>query len=281
MGSRAIFHDGWKATTDHVADYGVERQHLTGSSDFRADRWSLFDLDTDFSEARDLADKHPVRLREMTELWWHEAGRNQVLPLMDDRADRTTAIDPPAYRVASEFVLTQDDIAAGAVHLPASFPAGFRLDIRLTVPEGIPAAGVITCYTNDVGGWACYVLDGHMHFTFHFGQSPTRLVSRSTIQPGTHDVRITSALSAADDATSVTINGARVCTGPGITATNMLPGPLRPGTLMVGRGQGLPVCSDYQPPFPFTGHIDGLTLTILARPTTITRKTIEAILDEE
>ena len=60
LGSRSMVADGWKATTDHVSQ-GVsdEEELLEGSRDFRLDRWSLFKLDEDFSEAHDLADRHP------------------------------------------------------------------------------------------------------------------------------------------------------------------------------------------------------------------------------
>ena len=83
FGSRAIYHDGWKAVTDHVANQFDERSHLVGSLDFDTDRWSLFHLAEDFSESRDLADEHPERVRRLEELWWAEAGRNQVLPLFE------------------------------------------------------------------------------------------------------------------------------------------------------------------------------------------------------
>ena len=78
-----IYEDGWKAVTDHVANQFDERAHLVGSFDFDTDRWSLFHLAEDFSEARDLADEHPERVRRMEGLWWAEAGRNQVLPLFE------------------------------------------------------------------------------------------------------------------------------------------------------------------------------------------------------
>ena len=54
-----------------------------GSHDFDDDHWALFDLDDDFAEARDVAAEHPDGVRRLVELWWAEAGRNQVLPLED------------------------------------------------------------------------------------------------------------------------------------------------------------------------------------------------------
>ena len=56
LGSRSIVHDGWKATTDHVSQGVVDEERLLeGSRDFATDRWQLFRLDDDFSEARDVA----------------------------------------------------------------------------------------------------------------------------------------------------------------------------------------------------------------------------------
>src|SRR6185295_18031931 len=55
LGSRAIYHDGWKATTDHIGkQLTVEQEALEGSLDFAEDHWALFDLTTDFSESTDV-----------------------------------------------------------------------------------------------------------------------------------------------------------------------------------------------------------------------------------
>ena len=55
-GSRAMYHDGWKAVTDHVNQLtAAEREQITGSHDFATDTWALFDTRTDPTESRDLA----------------------------------------------------------------------------------------------------------------------------------------------------------------------------------------------------------------------------------
>ena len=52
MGSRSIYHEGWKATTDHISTGVLDEEELAiGSRDFDEDRWELFDLTVDFSEA--------------------------------------------------------------------------------------------------------------------------------------------------------------------------------------------------------------------------------------
>jgi len=80
-GSRSIYADGLKATTNHIA---LHDTFTDGSKDFSADVWSLSDLRSDFSEARDLAADEPARLSALVEAWELEAERFRVLPLNDD-----------------------------------------------------------------------------------------------------------------------------------------------------------------------------------------------------
>jgi arylsulfatase len=71
-GSRSIYHNGWKAIGIH-----------TPGTDFERDRWELYHVDEDFSESQDLASRYPERLEDLKRLWWEEAARNGVLPLLE------------------------------------------------------------------------------------------------------------------------------------------------------------------------------------------------------
>ena len=92
LGSRAIIAGEWKATTDHVSQGVLDEENLMeGSRSFTDDRWSLFHLEDDFSEATDVADANPDVLRQLQELWFAEAGRHGVLPISDSLTDRLGA----------------------------------------------------------------------------------------------------------------------------------------------------------------------------------------------
>ena len=141
MGSRGIYHDGWKAVTDHVANQFGERDHVVGSYDFDTDRWSLFRLDEDFSESTDVAGEHPDVVSRLEGLWWAEAGRNQVLPLFEFPASMAHMhpgeFPPPdaaTYRPGGAPVpLPQQPAALG----------GFELTAYVDVPAG-GAEGIVT-----------------------------------------------------------------------------------------------------------------------------------------
>jgi len=64
--------------SDHITQY-YESGNVNGS--FDDDIWELYHLANDFSECPDVANKFPDKLKELQELWWSEAERNQVLPL--------------------------------------------------------------------------------------------------------------------------------------------------------------------------------------------------------
>ncbi|GAA3097902.1 hypothetical protein GCM10020254_49100 [Streptomyces goshikiensis] len=77
LGTRGIWHQGWKAVTTHPA--------ISGWSDFHKDTWELYHTDTDRAELTDLAGQEPERLQQLIGLWFYEAGVNQAFPL-DDRS---------------------------------------------------------------------------------------------------------------------------------------------------------------------------------------------------
>src|SRR4030095_9748729 len=85
-GTRGIWHKGWKAAAEHAP-------MPSNQGNFDKDRWQLFHTDVDRSEANDLAEKQPEKLKELKELWLKEAKKNNVLPLNDVDAARIHEID--------------------------------------------------------------------------------------------------------------------------------------------------------------------------------------------
>ena len=75
LGSRAVWHKGWKAVSVHPT--------IAGWGRFDEDRWELYDTQNDPTEAHDLAPEHPVKVQEMINHWFHLAGMYNGLPLLD------------------------------------------------------------------------------------------------------------------------------------------------------------------------------------------------------
>ena len=256
MGSRGIYHDGWKAVTDHVANQFGERDHVAGSYDFDTDRWSLFHLDEDFSESTDLADEHPDAVRRLEGLWWAEAGRNQVLPLFefpDSMAHMHPGEFPPpevaTYRPGG-----------GPVPIPQqpSGLGGFELTAYVDVPDG-GAEGIVTALGDRHGGWACYLLDGRLVATFALLDGAVRVAAEEPVPPGAHVLGLRYEPGAAARIV-LSVDEADVAQAP-LPGLMFFPNLTTAGAgLLVGRDRGVSVSHDYRPPFAFTGGLDRVEL---------------------
>lgn len=256
MGSRGIYHDGWKAVTDHVANQFGERDHLVGSHDFSTDRWSLFHLDEDFSEAHDLADSEPGRARLLEELWWAEAGRNQVLPLFEFPASMAH-MHPGERTPPSSAVYTPGGGPIAMASLPPTM-GGFTLTASVVVPDG-SASGVLTAVGDHHGGWGFYVLDGRPVAAFALLGSSARVAAPDPLAPGAHELvlRYEPGRSAR---VVIVVDGAEVAEAP-LPGMLFFPNLTTAGAgMLVGRDRGLPLTDDYRPPFPFTGTLERVEL---------------------
>ena len=87
-GSRAIYKDGWWACAKldklpwDFSPSTLQKFGPGGTWDPGQDMWQLYYLPDDFSQAHDVAAENPEKLAELKELFWQEAERNRVLPLL-------------------------------------------------------------------------------------------------------------------------------------------------------------------------------------------------------
>jgi len=272
LGSRSIFHDGWKATTNHIST-GVldEEERATGSRHFADDRWELFNLGDDFSEAIDRADDEPERVIALQELWASEAERNQVLPISDGMLDRFSGFIPPAYPAGATQTFRP---GGGPVH-DESVPllwGGFQMTAEV---ESTPnTTGVVFALGDWFGGFALYFNDGTVHFTFARSADVLELSGPAPLG-GSHHFVISYALGDANapGRMALHVDGTLVDETP---VEGMLPMALQHGGtgLRLSFDSGFPVSTRYVPPAPFTGTLHSVTI---ATPAALTPDPAEEI----
>src|SRR5262249_1106893 len=84
FGNRGVYHDGWLAWPRH----GLPWVTTGRTREFDKDTWELYHVEKDFSQADNLAARHPERLRALQELFVKEARKYDVLPLDDRTSER-------------------------------------------------------------------------------------------------------------------------------------------------------------------------------------------------
>jgi arylsulfatase A-like enzyme len=188
LGSRAIYHQGWKAVTFHALG-NMYDDGLDANAPFDDDIWELYNVANDLSETEDLAAKEPERLAAMVELWWEEARRNDVLPL-DNRPLEAILHPRPRRRGARRRYVYRPFGApvpeASAVHLPnREHTITAAVDIAT---EGI-SEGILLAMGSALGGFSFYLRDGRLRYVHNLYSKERHVIGSSeTVAPGTHEL---------------------------------------------------------------------------------------------
>lgn len=253
IGHRAIYHNGWKAVAYH------ER-----GTDFEADKWELYHVDEDFAESNDLAAKEPVKLQELVERWWAEAGKYNVLPL-DDRGTART-LDQPRYNRPLTTVTYHVDMIA----VPRANTLNFRdRSYSITADVEIPPAGaegVLLSLGGRFAGFALFAKDNHLHYAYNFfGLERSAVASSDPLPRGPATLRVDFNRTGENQGTAVLSIGDKQVGQVAVPHTVPLTFGLAEG-LTVGRDPSTPVSESYKSPFPFTGKLNKVVMTLKEAP---------------
>ncbi len=183
FGNRAIYHDGWVAGCLH----GKVPWVTAGSVGFDSDRWELYNIEADFSQANDLAASEPGRLRELQERFAAEAARFNVLPLDDRFAERADpALKPSHLKGRTRFVYPSGTVRVPERSSPYTKNLHHTLAAEVIIPDG-GAEGVLVCCGGLGGGFTLFIKDGRLHWEHnYYNEERYRVSSTEEIRPGRH-----------------------------------------------------------------------------------------------
>lgn len=259
VGNRAIYKDGWMASTTPLRVPWVTAGSEPNPDDFK---WELYNLSKDFSQSNNLAEKNPDKLKELQEAFDVEAKKYNVYPLDSSFAERADpAIRPSLTRGRSEFTYLP-----GMIRIPEGSAPNFKnrswaIAAEMTIPDS-GANGVLATVGGRFGGWGLLLKDSKPEFLYALSNQPEqkfRIVSDQPIPAGNHVVRV-----------AFKYEGGGI--GKGATAVLFVDGkevgqgripqtvPIRfslDETFDIAEDTGTPVVEDYvdQMPFRFTGTL--------------------------
>ncbi len=185
FGSRAIYHRGWKAVTFHPIGPLYDDQNP--NAPFDHDVWELYHVAQDISETQDLAAERPELLAQLVDLWWAEAGRNQVLPL-DNRVLWALVHPKPDHRRPRD---RYQYLPHGA-QVPETVAANVRnrshaLLIEATIDDPADTDGVLLAMGTALGGWSLHILAGRLRYVHNlYGKEQHVIESAHQLTAGEH-----------------------------------------------------------------------------------------------
>jgi arylsulfatase len=260
MGSRAIYADGWMASA-----FGPRAPWVPGSPPGihtwtpDEDRWELYDLEHDWSQARDLASQHPDKLAELKELFAIEAAKNDALPI---GGGLWVPVMHPEDRISSpytEWELSGDTIRVPEFCAPALGNRPNVVTMRLHL--GDRANGVLYKLGGAGGGLTCFLADGVLTYEYNlFLIQRTKITSAERLPAGdvTVEVETTYVEPRPGGPLRVVLRADGADVGSGIVPVSA---PLlfsANDCLDIGRAYGGAVSRHYadRMPFAFDGRID-------------------------
>lgn len=251
-GDRAIWMDGWKAVTKHVA-----------GDDYEKDVWELYHTDGDFSEVEDLAASKPQLLTRLVELWHREARRDNVLPMEDDLLSLYEDVVPkPRQRYTFYPGMTRlDRLSAPDIY---TYNGKLSADVVL---RNSRAQGVILASGDSGAGYELFMQDGYLVFVYVYTRferytlrSPERIESGKSVlgleftKTGDNSAEVNMLV---DDARVASVRLAKMWQ---VFAPN--------SGIRCGENRHAPISRNYDAPFVFDQKLERVVVELDLRATT-------------
>jgi len=236
----------------------------------------LYDLNKDFSQSQNIADKHPDKVKEMKKLFIAEAKKFQVFPMDASVAGRLVAPRPNITAGRTEFIYTKPMVGLPQGDSPSILNSSYTITADIDVPEG-GAEGMILTSGGRFAGYGFYLLKGKPVFLWNMiDLERIKWEGPNALTPGKHTVEF-----------DFKYDGL----GAGTLAFNNMSGLARSGTgtlkvdgkvvdtkmmkktlpMILQWDESFDIGSDtltgvndadYKPPFPLTAKLEKLTLKV-------------------
>ena len=168
IGNRAMYKDGWwlAMKTERIPWLLTPEAlgpYAPGVWDPDSGPVELYYLPDDFTQAKDLAAEHPDKVQELKDLFWQEAERYKVLPLLAALSTFFGMLPPLPSETTFEFRGDVQNVMPGMI--PRIYNRSYAITADLVVPDG-GAEGVIVAEADHLGGFTLYVKGGKLTHTY-------------------------------------------------------------------------------------------------------------------
>ncbi len=185
LGNRAYYKDGWMASTIP----GIPPWTSSSTIDPNTFKWALYDLNTDYSQSKDVSAEHPKMLADLEKDFDKAAKKYHVYPLHANLG----GMMGPQYRPSllgnrESYTYYPGDTRYTGVSFPSLFP-GREMIAKVHVDSG-KADGPIVVQGDLLGGAALVLDEGKPTYINNpSGHQPVlRLQASKALTPGDHEI---------------------------------------------------------------------------------------------
>jgi len=198
FGHRSIYDDNWRAVCPFPGPSFAEAAEkgrffggpLTADvlADLDENGWELYDLNTDPTETKNVADQHPEKLAELIDLWYEEADKYGVLPLATADMARMNVERPSVARRRTKYVYQPGGAPIPFAASPRVYNRAHSITAEFMNAEG--DEGVFIAHGNRHGGYTLFIKGGRLHYVHNYlGRDLFRVSSPEVLPTGDLVVR--------------------------------------------------------------------------------------------
>jgi len=262
--NRGIYSEGWMASALSFPPW----QSVRGEFDPDKQKWELYHIDEDFTQANDLATQNPEKLRQLQDLWWAEAARYNVLPL-DWRGSNPRFNAELMGRPTLMGHRKMMTYYSGTIGLPdAASPNMTNKSWTVTADIVVPdknANGMIVTHGGLEGGYGLYLVNGKPTFLYNYlAIERHAFASKDPLPKGNVKLVVDFAYDGGGlgkgGKITMTANGKKIAEG---RLEKSIPVQFSLGEgLDIGLDVGSAVDFSYKLPFAFTGTVEKVTVEL-------------------
>ncbi|MGD9949616.1 MAG: arylsulfatase, partial [Desulfobulbus sp.] len=187
MGQWALYHEGWLLSTK-VNRAPWEAFGAANPDPLNNQVLELYDLNKDFSQSLNIADKYPEKVKELKRIFIEEGKKYQVFPMDASVAARIVAPRPNITAGRTEFVYTRPMTGLPQGDSPMLLNTSYSITADITVPES-GAEGMMLTSGGRFAGYGFYLLKGKPVFLWNLVDlKRIKWEGPEALTPGTHTV---------------------------------------------------------------------------------------------
>ncbi|MCM5662489.1 arylsulfatase [Galbibacter mesophilus] len=185
LANRAIYHEGWVAAHQHTKPWRMDL-----APGFENQTWELYNIEEDFSEAVNVADQYPDKLKELKDVFEKEAKKYQVYPLDDRGAQRLTVPKPSLIEGRTSFTFYEGAVRLPETVAPNTKNTSWTMEAMLETAPG-NKDGVVNAIGGSSAGYALHVKNGYPTFTYnYFEAAVTDIKSSKKLPDGLASIKV-------------------------------------------------------------------------------------------
>ncbi len=187
MGQWALYDEGWLLSTK-VNRAPWQAFGVANPDPLNNQVLELYDLNTDFSQSKNIAAQHPDKVKAMKAMFIEEAKKYQVFPMDASVAARLVAPRPNITAGRTEFVYTHPMVGLPQGDSPSLLNTSYTITAEIDVPEG-GAEGMILTSGGRFAGYGFYLLEGKPVFLWNLiDLERIKWEGQEALTPGKHTI---------------------------------------------------------------------------------------------